>query len=309
MNHAEEAVPCRSAEGNNQGASQGGQMFDRISLIKIAYAYSLFYDETFELAKRLTAYLKVGGGCILADRVNDLAEYWVEKSTDCEEETEMIAATASEFYRILIPEHQRDLMRTNCKDKAIYVMRCFILGGMTVNKREAVQFLHSNGYAQKEEIKGLSDGFIDRIERDRSYLCARDIEITLGKILSKILSPAHLAPQGNLSATCSSSDGLSAQQPIPISLGGVPDDVKHEYENAAASEIQKGKRSGLLVALYYAQGCSLEEIAQEFDINPDRANIRRKVRCGLTFAQELRLPDLTPYLENIGRKGLSNDKD
>lgn len=309
MNHVEKAVPCRSAEGNNQGASQGGQMFDRISLIKIAYAYSLFYDETFELAKRLTAYLKVGGGCILADRVNDLAECWVERSADCEEATEMIAATASEFYRILIPEQQRDLMRANCKDKAVHVMRCFILGGMTVDKREAVQFLHNNGYAQKEDIKGLSDGFIDRIERERSYLCARDIELTLEKILSKILSPAHLAPQGNLSASCSSSEGQLVQQSVPLPLGGVPDDVKYEYENAAASDIPKGKRSDLLVALYYAKGCSLEEIAQEFYLVPDRANIRRKVRCGLTFAQELRLSDLTPYLESIGRKGLPNDKD
>lgn len=214
-------------------------MFDRICLIKIAYAYSLFYDEIFELATRLTAYLKIGDGYILADRVNDLAEYFVERMPYCQEQVEMSAATASECYRILMPEQQRDIIRANCKNKSFYVMRCFVLGGLTVDKREAVHFLQSKGYAQKEEIKGLSSNFIDRIERERNYSCVRNIETTLEKILSKMLPPAHLAMQGKLSQLCSASSAVVQEDirtPLRPKPGGSNKDTTRSEPTMIAAQ-------------------------------------------------------------------------
>ena len=58
------------------------------------------------------------------------------------------------------------------------------------------------------------------------------------------------------------------------------------------------------MALLYAQGKSTEEIAEEVKLKHDPCNIRTRRKAGMRLAKDQNLTDLTPYLEQIGRKGL-----
>lgn len=48
-------------------------------------------------------------------------------------------------------------------EKNYIAMRCFILGSMTVDKREAILFLHKHGYTFKKESKGISRYLVEDI--------------------------------------------------------------------------------------------------------------------------------------------------
>lgn len=83
---------------------------------------------------------------------------------------------------------------------------------------------------------------------------------------------------------------------------GIPAAICQEYKDAIA-KAKKGKKN-LYMALLYAQGKSTEEIAEEVKLKHDPSNIRNRRLTGMRLAKEQNLTDLTPYLEQIGRKGL-----
>jgi hypothetical protein len=83
---------------------------------------------------------------------------------------------------------------------------------------------------------------------------------------------------------------------------GIPAAICQEYKDAIA-KTQKGKKD-LYMALLYAQGKSTEEIAEEVKLKHDPGNIRTRRKAGMRLAKDQNLTDLTPYLEQIGRKGL-----
>ena len=138
-------------------------MFDRIHLYKLADAYSLFYSECLELAGQLTAYLRIGDGYVLADKVDDLAEHFLNgmiKDKSLQSKDKIIVMAMS--YEILASENEK-LRNISALEKSRIAMQCFVLGSMTVDKREAIQFLHKNGYVLKKEVKGISRDLVNNI--------------------------------------------------------------------------------------------------------------------------------------------------
>lgn len=138
-------------------------MFEHINLLSLAQAYSLLYNECFELGKQLVACLKIDKGYIIADDVEKLADHFSIEYLKCDNlnlhDQDVIIWLA---YDILMSANEKEREYTE-QEKFSAAMRCFVLGSMKVKKRDAVLFLHKNGYTLKKEIKGISKTLVDDI--------------------------------------------------------------------------------------------------------------------------------------------------
>lgn len=165
MNRAEKTEPLPSCRGTHKGHPiRGDFMFNRIHIIYLAESYSLLYKECLELANNLLAYIKINNGYILADKIDDLAKFWSKESV-CNQEVQSAGnkITIELAYNIMTSINEKTSIVLTESEKNYIAMRCFILGSMTVDKREAILFLHKHGYTFKKESKGISRYLVEDI--------------------------------------------------------------------------------------------------------------------------------------------------
>lgn len=165
MNRAEKTEPLPSCRGTHKGHPiRGDFMFNRIHIIYLAESYSLLYKECLELANKLLAYIKINNGYLLADKIDDLAKIWSKESV-CNQKVQSVGnkITIKLAYNIMTSINEKTSIILTESEKNYIAMRCFILGSMTVDKREAILFLHKHGYTFKKESKGISRYLVEDI--------------------------------------------------------------------------------------------------------------------------------------------------
>ena len=165
MNRTEKTEPLPSCRGTHKGHPiRGDFMFNRIHIIYLAESYSLLYKECLELANKLLAYIKINNGYILADKIDDLAKFWSKESVYNQEVQSVGNKITIELaYNIMTSINEKTSIVLTESEKYYIAMRCFILGSMTVDKREAILFLHKHGYTFKKESKGISRYLVEDI--------------------------------------------------------------------------------------------------------------------------------------------------
>lgn len=159
------------------------------------------------------------------------------------------------------------LMKSGELEKRRMAMKCFILGAMTVDKREAIHFLHKNGYTPKKDVKGIGKDFVFAVTKGKNIIDVHAIENVLKALFEKLAFPQiSLQEKATpLYSTCTALPQHShrAEQPPARIFSEIP----REGNKRAAPEG--------MVKEFQNDGLPAEEIARRLDevfTNPKISN-------------------------------------
>lgn len=138
--------------------------FGRVEIVKLAQAYGLIYSECLELAKSfdIDCYAMVSGCYIFLDKLDTFAEMWAKNNISSLNIPAWLAKNIA-LVAVTISPELNDRYELNDIEYLREFSRSVLLGLMSVPKKDAVLFLHENGFYLKTEVKGIAREFVERV--------------------------------------------------------------------------------------------------------------------------------------------------